>query len=127
MSMKLQVCAAVATLLGASVAGAALLAAGPAGAQGTFHPGGRLPHMPAQPGYHPLPAAGAGAEDEDDDAGGYGARRPHVRAPALPEPKPFKPYEPPKYVSPYAAPPSAPRGAKPCELSVYVNACQHQH
>jgi hypothetical protein len=86
---------------------AAALAAGPAAAQGygTFSPGGHKP--PSYGGYHPaLPAAPA-------------APKPR----ATPRPTEPKPYKPPSYTSVYSAPKSAPRGAKDCELSVFVNAC----
>jgi hypothetical protein len=116
--MKLQVAAGVVALA---------LAAGGAAAQGTFNPGGHASRMPATPGYHPTyPAAGA----PDEEEGSAGARRPSSngmgRIAPMPEVsggKPFKPYETPKYGSPYASPPAAAHGARNCELSVFANAC----
>ena len=100
---------------------AAALAAGPAlaqgtfnpgggrGSQGTFNPGGRPPARPAAPGmadaYRSAPAP-----------------RPPA-APAAPAPGGFKPYEPFGGSSVYGAPRPGASGAKPCETSVYVNAC----
>ena len=46
--------------------------------------------------------------------------------PATPPAGGFKPYEPYKGASVYTAPKPATPGAKPCETSVYVNACDKQ-
>ena len=100
-----------ATLALALAAGPALAQGtfNPGGAQGTFNPGGRQPAKPASPGfgvYNPAPPPKA------------------PTTPAQPAPGGFKPYEPYKGSSVYGAPKPASPGAKPCQTSVYVNACK---
>jgi hypothetical protein len=86
------------------------LAAGPAFAQSSF--GTAKPRGGYQAGP-PLVAPPLGAPAPP--------RAPTV--PATPSPGGFKPYEPYKGSSVYSAPKPASSGAKPCETSVYVNAC----
>jgi len=97
----------------------AALAAGPALAQGTFN-NGRKPvtgfgtpssSAPQTGGYKPpgqAPAAGGQPRTYGAPAAAGG----------------FKPYEGYKGSSVYSSKPSPPAGAKPCETSVYVNACK---
>ncbi|MBW8814459.1 MAG: hypothetical protein JF588_13615 [Caulobacterales bacterium] len=109
-------------LTAAILAGA--LASGAAAAQGTF---GHESHIPAAPGFGPPPMPGMPQNGMPSN----GAPRSNIGhippAPSFPEPKPFKPYEPPKMGSVYESPRPPAQGARPCELSVYVNACQHHH
>jgi hypothetical protein len=83
--------------------------AGPAvaGDYGTFSPGSAPKQLP---GYHP------------PNLSPPSAPRPPA-SPSLPTPGGFKPYEPFKGSSVYTQPKPATSGAKPCERSVYVNAC----
>lgn len=114
--MKLQFAA-----LALSAAAALALVAGPAGAQGTFNPYGHRPPPPPS-GFGP-PPPGFGADETPGASGGHAHRR---SMEVIEQPRPAKPYEPPKLgPSPYATPKPSPTGAKPCELSVYVNACDH--
>ena len=88
------------------------LCAGQAQAQGTFNPGGRQAAKPASPGL----------------AEAYKSA-PAPKPPTPPSPPPadgFKPHEPFKGASVYGAPKPATPGAKPCQTSVYVNACPKQ-
>lgn len=100
----------------------AALTAGPALAQGTFNNGRK-------------PATGFGApSSQAGTMGGYrpsygqepssGARRPSYGAPSTMGEPAFKPYEGYRGGSVYSSKPKAPSGAKPCETSVYVNACK---
>lgn len=97
------------------------LACAGASAQGTFNPGGAMPRSSSPAG------GGFGAPSTYPRTGAYGSAPAHPATIGAPQqPTPFKPYEPPKYGSPYGAMPAAPHGAKDCELSVYVNACGHR-
>ena len=84
---------------------AAAAFAGPAFAEGGF---GSFKKAPATPTWPALP--------------GQPKPAPSLVAPPAPTPG-FKPYEPYKGSSVYAAPKPASGGAKDCQLSVYVNAC----
>ena len=98
------------------------LAAGPAAAQGTFSPGGQ-----------PSSTFGSGASKPGARPSTYGvpaqspaaASKPRTYgAPEAPKASGFEPYKPFTGSSVYARPSgSASSGAKPCETSVYVNAC----
>ena len=96
---------------------AAALATGPVLAQGTFNNGKK-------------PATGFGAPSSGPPAPSpykpYGQAPPAGRTPGAPstmgEPA-FKPYQGYKGGSVYASKPPPAAGAKPCETSVYVNAC----
>ena len=98
--------------------GAMALAAGPALAQGTFNSG----RKPAT-GFG-APASGPAAPSPYKPS--YGQAPSAGRTPGAPstmgEPA-FKPYQGYKGGSVYSSKPSATPGAKPCETSVYVNAC----
>jgi len=103
-------------------AAAAALTAAPAMAQGTFNNGRK-------------PATGFGAPSSPSAGtmGAYkptygqepsaGARRPSYGAPSTMGEPAFKPHQGYKGSSVYSSKPQASPGAKPCETSVYVNAC----
>lgn len=101
----------------ATLAAGAVLAASPALAQGTFNNGR-------------APATGFGAPSSAP-TGTYRPAYPappasRTRSPGAEAPgaaPTFKPYEPYRTRSVYGSPSAAPAGAKPCETSVYVNAC----
>jgi len=96
----------------------AALAAGPALAQGTFN-NGRKPATGFGTPSSSAPAAPAPYRP-------YGQPPSAGRTPGAPstmgEPA-FKPYQGYKGGSVYSSKPPAAPGAKPCETSVYVNAC----
>lgn len=98
----------------------AALAAGPALAQGTFNNGKK----PAT-GFG-TPSSGAGATPSPYRPPSYGQAPSAGRTPGAPstmgEPA-FKPYQGYKGGSVYASPKPSTPGARPCETSVYVNAC----
>lgn len=96
------------------------LAAGPAAAQGTFN-NGQQPRTfgPSTPST-PKPAGGFVPSYGGQPAAGQPRRPGLAEAPAAPA---FKPYQPYSGSSVYGAPRSPSTGAKPCETSVYVNAC----
>ncbi|WP_421935586.1 hypothetical protein [Phenylobacterium sp.] len=94
---------------------AAALTAGPALAQGTFNNGRK-------------PATGFGAPSFSAPSYGVEAHQPQSGGARTYGTPPsagggFKPYEPYKSSSVYASPKPSTSGAKPCETSVYVNAC----
>jgi hypothetical protein len=90
-------------------AAVAVLTAGPALAQSSY-------------GIRPAPGSGSGSTYHPPSNGSaptqkiYGASQP-------PKAQGFKPYEPYKPSSTYASPKTPSYGAKPCETSVYTNAC----
>jgi len=94
----------------------AALATGPALAQGTFN-NGRKPSTFGSPTTQPQP----GYKPSTSDQGSTTSRSRTYGQP--PEAAGYKPYEGYKSSSVYSSKPAAPGGAKPCETSVYVNAC----
>lgn len=96
------------------------LAAGAAAAQGTFN-NGRKPAT----GFG-TPSTGAGAPAASPYRPSYGQAPAAGRTPGAPstigEPA-FKPYQGYRGSSVYSSKPPRASGAKPCETSVYVNAC----
>ncbi|HET6971903.1 MAG TPA: hypothetical protein VFH92_12300 [Phenylobacterium sp.] len=114
--MKLQFAALAVWATAALVVGA-----GPAAAQGTFNPNGHRPSTLPSPGFGPPAGEGTSA----GTPGNVYHYRPATGQ--IEQPKPFKPYEPPRMGSVYSSPKPAAQGAKPCELSVYVNACDRHH
>ena len=99
------------------------LAVGPAAAQGTFSPGRK-----------PGSAFGSSAQSSTAKPRTYLPQEPaqYVRprsygVPQSPNPAGFQPYKPFTGSSVYGRPNgSAYSGAKPCETSVYVNACDRK-
>ena len=95
----------------------AALAAGPALAQGTFNNG----RKPATGFGAPSSSAPRPSYGVDADQAPSGSARRYGTPPSAGGG--FKPYEPYKSSSVYASPKPSTSGAKPCETSVYVNAC----
>ena len=101
-----------------SIAVCAALTAGPALAQGTFN-NGRKPSTFGSPSSQATkPAAPKYGQAPSSSAGGS---RTYGTPPAAPG---YKPYEGYKASSVYSSKPQTPGGARPCETSVYVNACK---
>ena len=99
-------------------AAVAAMAAGPAAAE-LFGHKIKPEDMQAKPRSYGVPAPPA--------YGAPAAPRPAAaapRPPSMPAPGGFKPHEPYKGSSVYGAPRAATPGAKPCEISVYTNACR---
>lgn len=99
-----------------SIAICAALAAGPALAQGTFN-NGRKPSTFGSPSQAAKPSAPKYGSPSSSSS------RPKTYG-TPPEAPGYKPYEGYKGSSVYSSKPQAPGGAKPCETSVYVNACK---
>ncbi|HZZ34416.1 MAG TPA: hypothetical protein VFE03_01730 [Caulobacteraceae bacterium] len=93
---------------------AVVLVAGPAAAQGygTFAPG----QSPPPGSYKPPSLSSVYAKSQAPSSS-------QRNAGTATGASGFKPYEPYRPSSVYAQPRPAARGAKPCETSVYVNAC----
>jgi hypothetical protein len=97
---------------------ATVLAAGPAAAQGTFN-NGQKPKTFGTPA--PAGSTQGGYALPGGSQGGASRQPGSYAAPA--DPGGFKPYGGFKGSSVYTAPKPPSPGAKPCETSVYVNAC----
>jgi hypothetical protein len=102
-------------------AAVAALVAGPALAQGTFNDGRKPAGSPY--GVGSSPAYGAPSSSSSRPSYGAAPTQRIYGAPEPPKAEGFKPYKPYQGGSTYASPRTPAYGAKPCETSVYANAC----
>jgi hypothetical protein len=104
-------------------------------AQGTFNPGGSndawksgYGARPSSPGFAPPPPRYGAAPPAAPAGGAVGGYARYAPIPSEPAAQPFKPYGGYAGSSVYSRPSGygSNSGAKPCETSVYVNACDRR-
>ncbi len=99
-----------------------LVLGGQAAAQGTFNNGAKKGGFSAARPPQAVPTYGVPSVNSAPASRSDGVPRIYG-APEAPRAKGFEPYKPPTAGSTYGRPPGSASGAKPCETSVYVNAC----